>query len=159
MSKFESQIKQVNASQDVVYAKLSDLNNLSSLKEKMNDPTLQDRIKGHIPEGKLEDVKKHLESLECDTDTVSMNVPPVGKMAIQIVEREPAKCVKFSSVKSPLGFTLWVQILPVTDTTSKMKLTIEANINPFMKAMLEKPLREGIDKLADMLSMIPYNMA
>ena len=156
MSKYESQIKQVTASHDIVYAKLSDLNNLASMKEKINDPATRERIKGHIPESKLDEVQKHLESLEFDTDTVSMNVPPVGKMAIKIIDREPTKCIKFESVQSPIGFNLWIQILPVTDASSKMKLTIEANVNPFIKAMIDKPLREGVDKLADMLAMIPY---
>ena len=157
MSKYESQIKQVAAAQDTIFAKLSDLNNLASMKEKINDPATRERIKGHIPEEKLDEVQKHLESLQFDTDTVSMNVPPVGKMAIKIIEREPAKCIKFESVQSPIGFNLWIQVLPVTNDSSKMKLTIEANVNPFLKAMIDKPLREGVDKLADMLAMIPYN--
>ena len=157
MSKYESQIKQVAASHDTIYSKLSDLNNLASMKEKINDPATRERIKGHIPEEKLDEVQKHLESLEFDTDTVSMNVPPVGKMAIKIIEREPSKCIKFESVQSPIGFNMWIQVLPVTTDSSKMKLTIEANVNPFLKAMIDKPLREGVDKLADMLAMIPYN--
>lgn len=155
-SSFESQIKQVAAPQERVYAKLSDLNNLASIKERINDPAARERIKAQIPEEKLKEVEKHLESLEFDADTVSLNVPPVGKMAIKIIEREPSKCVKFESTSSPIHFNLWVQMLPVTDETSKMRLTIKADLNPFIKAMVEKPLREGVDKLADMLSMIPY---
>jgi hypothetical protein len=37
-----------------------------------------------------------------------------------------------------------------------MKLTIRVDINPFMKAMVQKPLQEGIEKMADMLAMIQY---
>ena len=29
-------------------------------------------------------------------------------------------------------------------------------MNPFMKAMVQKPLNEGLEKMADMLSMIQY---
>ncbi len=29
-------------------------------------------------------------------------------------------------------------------------------MNMFMKAMVAKPLQDGVDKLAEMLSMIPY---
>lgn len=157
MSKFESQIKQVAYTADKVYAKLSDLNNLASIKNRLDDPNAQEQLKAKIPAEKFEQVKKYIESMQFDTDTVSMNIDPVGSIAIQIIEREPTKCIKFTSTNSPIGFNLWVQILPTTETTSKMRLTIDASLNPFIKAMVEKPLREGIDKLADMLAMIPYD--
>lgn len=38
----------------------------------------------------------------------------------------------------------------------KLKVTIRAEVNMFMKAMVAKPLQDGVDKLAEMLSMIPY---
>lgn len=37
-----------------------------------------------------------------------------------------------------------------------MKVTIRAEVNMFMKAMVSKPLQEGVEKLADMLAMLPY---
>ena len=41
-------------------------------------------------------------------------------------------------------------------TSAKLKVTIRAEVNMFMKAMVAKPLQDGVDKLAEMLSMIPY---
>ena len=29
-------------------------------------------------------------------------------------------------------------------------------LNPFMKGLVQKPLQEGLEKMADMLSIIPY---
>jgi hypothetical protein len=49
-----------------------------------------------------------------------------------------------------------VQILPVTEEQAKMKVTIRAEVNMFMKAMVTKPLQEGVEKIADMLAMISY---
>jgi hypothetical protein len=37
-----------------------------------------------------------------------------------------------------------------------MKVTIRAEVNMFMKAMVTKPLQEGVEKIADMLAMISY---
>ena len=37
-----------------------------------------------------------------------------------------------------------------------MKLTIGMDLNPFMKAMVQKPLQEGVEKMADALALIPY---
>ncbi|MPN14828.1 hypothetical protein SDC9_162157 [bioreactor metagenome] len=46
--------------------------------------------------------------------------------------------------------------MPDSEQGCKMKLTIRVDINPFMKAMVQKPLQEGIEKMADMLAMIQY---
>lgn len=136
MTKYESEVKFIQASQETVYDKLSNLNNLESVKDRLP----QDKVK----------------NLTFDADSLSIEVSPVGKISLQIVEKEPCKCIKFGSVDSPVPFNVWIQILPVTDTQSKMKITLGAEINMFMKAMVQKPLQEGVVKLADMLAMIPY---
>lgn len=126
----------MSAPQAAVYAKLSDLNNL----EKIKDRIPEDKVKG----------------LAFDADSLSFEAAPVGRITLQIVEREPEKCIKFGTTSSPLPFNLWIQILPVTETECKMKLTIGMDLNPFMKAMVQKPLQEGLEKMADMLAVIPY---
>lgn len=153
MAKYESSVKQINYPVDTVYAKVSDLNNLAVFKEKINDPLIQQQI----PADKMEQIRSTIEKLEFTTDTVSCDAGMVGNIAVQVAEREENKCVKFESLSSPVNFKFWVQVLPTSDTTSKMKLTLDADINFFMKQMLDKPLREGIEKMADMLAMIPYN--
>ncbi len=136
MTKFESSVKHVQASQEAVYAKLSDLSNLEHLKDR-------------IPADKVN-------NLSFDSDSLSFEVSPVGKITLQIVEREPCKCIKFGTTVSPLPFNLWIQIVPVTESECKIKLTIGMELNPFMKAMVQKPLQEGLEKMADALSMVSY---
>lgn len=132
MTKFESAVKVIPASQKAVYEKLSDLSNL----EKVKDRLPQDKVK----------------NLSFDAETLSIEVPPVGKIVLQIVEKEPCKCIKFATTTSPLPFNLWIQIVPVTETECKMKLTIGMELNPFMKTMVQKPLQEGLEKMAETLS-------
>lgn len=136
MAKFESNVKVIPYSQERVYKQLSDLNNLKSVEDK-------------IPEGKVQD-------LTFDADTLSFCVSPIGKIVLKIVEREPEKYIKFSTVTSPMPFKLWIQIAPVSDSECKMKLTTEIDLNPFMKGVLQKPLQEGLEKMADTLVSIPY---
>lgn len=155
--KYESSIKTVGYPQGSVYAKLADLNNLQSVKQRLDDPDIQQRLHEQVPEDKIESVRQHIESLEVDTDSVSVDAGMIGRLTIRIVDREEPKCVKFQSVNSPIGFKLWVQLLPMTEESCKMKLTVDADVNPFMRMMVEKPLKEGIEKLADMLASLPYN--
>lgn len=154
--KVESEVKYINYPQESVYTKMADLNNLSAIKEKYNDPDAQERLKGQIPEDKVEQVKKTFESMQFDADSVSMHVDPVGNISLKIIERTPMKCIKFTTTYSPVGFYLWIQILPVTNVTSKIKVTIDANVPPFLSGMIRKPLEEGVEKLANMLTTLPY---
>ena len=136
MTKFESAVKVISASQKAVYEKLSDLSNL----EKVKDRLPQDKVK----------------NLSFDAETLSIEVPPVGKIVLQIVEKEPCKCIKFATTTSPLPCNLWIQIVPVTETECKMTLTIGMEGNPCMKTMVQKPLQEGLEKMAETLSLINY---
>ena len=135
-SKFESSVKQVPYPQQAVYRNISDLTNL----EKVRDRVPEDKIQG----------------FSFDQDTVTMSIAPVGEIKFRICDREEPKCIKFETVKSPVPFNVWVQILPVDENSSKMKVTVKAELNPFIKSMVEKPLQEGVEKIADALAMIHY---
>ncbi len=158
MAKYESSIKQVGSPQSRVYTRLSDLSNLAQLKEKLDDPAAVEQLKatGGVNDEQLEKVRQQLESVEFTTDSISANIPAVGSVEVRIVEREPEKCIKLETTQSPIPMKLWIQLLPVTDETSKMKLTVDASLNPFIKVIVEKPLKQGLERLADVLSKIPY---
>lgn len=141
MAQYESSIKHIPYSQEQVYNKLSDLNNLNSVRDRL------DLIKDKL-DGKLED-------MTFDSDSLTLKVQGFN-LTLRIIEREPLKCIKFEGDKTPIPLNLWIQILPEDMDNAKMKVTIRAEVNMFMKAMVAKPLQEGVEKLADMLSMIPY---
>ncbi|MGM9722950.1 MAG: SRPBCC family protein [Prevotella sp.] len=136
MAKFESSVKQIPYPQQAVYNMLSDLTNI-------------ERVKDRVPEDKLKD-------LSFDKDSISISVPPVGAVSMRIIEREEPKTIKFESANSPMPFNFWIQLLPVNETESKMRLTIKADIPFMLKGMVTKPLQEGIEKIAEALAMIPY---
>ena len=129
MSKFESKVKPIAYPQSSVYKMLSDLKNLERVKERM-------------PEDKLND-------LSFDSDTI-------GRISMRVVEREEPKMIKFESTESPVSFTLWIQVVPVGNDASKMRLTIDADIPFVARAMVSGPLQDGLEKIADLLAAISY---
>ena len=136
MTKFESSVKQIAYPVADVYRNISDLSNL-------------ERVRDRVPEDKLN-------SFAFDRDTVSLNVDPVGDIKLRIIEREEGKCVKFETEQSPMPFNLWIQVLPVTETTSKMRVTVQTDIPFMLKGMVSGPLQDGVEKIADALAQIPY---
>ncbi|MCR5513574.1 MAG: SRPBCC family protein [Prevotella sp.] len=136
MTKFESSIKQIPYPVEDVYRNISDLSNL-------------ERVRDRIPQDKLQD-------FQFDSDSVQVSVSPVGTIKLRICDREENKCVKFETEQSPLAFNLWIQVLPVSDTASKMKVTVQADIPFMLKGMVSGPLQDGVEKIADALSQIPF---
>jgi Polyketide cyclase / dehydrase and lipid transport. len=135
MTTIESSIRQIDYPQQAVYNMLSDLSNIEKVRDK-------------IPEDKVRD-------LTFDSDSISVSTP-MGGVRLVIVDREEPKTIKFETRESPLPFNFWIQILPVSEAVSKIKLTIKAELNPFIGGMVKKPLQEGIEKIADALQLIRY---
>ena len=155
MAKYESSVKQVNAPVERVYSVISDLERLRPVIEiAQNNEMIKEKLReaGQDP-AQLEKLK----DMNLTSDRVSFPAPMVGEVAVAIIEREENKCVKFETEKSPVDANLWIQVLPVTDTTSKMRVTLKADLNPMMKMILGSKLEKGIDQFADMLCMLPYN--
>lgn len=136
MSQYESSVKNIPYPQERVYSKLEDLNNLEGLKDK-------------LPEDKVKD-------LTYSRDEATINVPPLGNVTIRVVEREEPKCIKLEAAGSPIPLNFWVQIIPDGEEASKLRVVAKADINFMFRAMVEKPLKDGLEKIAEALSMISY---
>lgn len=137
MAEFVSEIKTIPYSDADVYAVLSDLNNLELAKDK-------------IPQDKVKD-------FSFDTDSCTVSVDPVGKIKFVVVEREPNKTIKFQAEQLPFGVNMWIQLVSSGETETKLKMTIRAELNAFVAPMVSKPLQAGIEKVAELLSKLPYS--
>ncbi len=136
MTEFVSEIKQIPQNDERIYAMLSDLSNL-------------ERIKDRIPQDKIKD-------FEFDSDSCSFSVSPVGKITFQIVDREPCKTIKFQTTNSPVPLFLWIQLKQVQEMDTRMRLTVRAELNSFLKPMVSKPLQDALDKISAVLASLPY---
>jgi len=136
MTDFTSEVKTILHNDDRIFAMLSDMSNL-------------ERIKDRIPEDKIK-------NFAFDTDTCSFTVDPVGSVTFRIVEREPNKTIKFSTVNSPVPLLMWIQLKQVAEQDTKMKMTVRAELNSFIKPMVSKPLQEAIDRISEVIAGLPF---
>lgn len=137
MTEYESDIKTVPYSDRDIFRVLSDLQSLEKAEE-------------FLPGDKISD-------FSFDSDTVSFRVDPVGKVSFRVMEREPDKLVKFKSERLPFDIFLWIQLVPKADKDTRMKITVRADLNPFIKGMVDKPLREVVEKISEALARLPYD--
>ena len=136
MSQYESSVKCIPYSQERVYAKLEDLNNIEGIKER-------------LPQDKIKD-------LTYSRDEASVSVPPLGNVTLRVIDREEPKCIKLEVAGSPIPVLIWIQIIPNGEEASKMRVVAKAEINFMLRSMVEKPLKEGLEKIAEALSLIAY---
>ncbi|MDR3119124.1 MAG: SRPBCC family protein [Mediterranea sp.] len=136
MIKVESRIKIIPFNVERVFYKLSDLNHLES-------------VKGNIHSDKVQ-------GMSFDRDTVTINMLGVGEITLAIVEREPYKHIKFETTKSPLPFVVWIQLDPLSGERCKMRLIVNADVNPIMNNVLRKPLQNALEKMAEILAEAQY---
>jgi carbon monoxide dehydrogenase subunit G len=137
MTEFVSEVKQVPYGEQTVFNVLSDFSNLAKMKDR-------------VP------AQNNIKDFEFDSDSCSFSVSSFGKIQFSIVKREPFKTIKFAIDKAPIDVNLWIQIKESAPDDTKIKLTIRAELNPFIKPIASKPLQEGVDKIADVLATIPY---
>ncbi|MDR1224061.1 MAG: SRPBCC family protein [Tannerella sp.] len=136
MADFTSEVKTIPHNGDKIFEMLSDMSNL-------------ERIKDRIPRDKIKD-------FTFDRDTCSFTVDPVGSVMFRIVEREPNKTIKFSTTNSPIPLLMWIQLKQVAEKDTRLKMTVRADLNPFLKPMVSKPLQEAINKISEIVACLPY---
>lgn len=133
MTTYESDIKTISSNEEVVFAILSDLNNLKKLQE---DAPLTDKVK----------------DIQFDTDSCFFVVEGFGKMGFRIVEREPSKTIKLNSEKAPVQISVSVHLKQVAENSTEMKLVLNAELPMMIKMMVDKKIKEGINMVADILA-------
>lgn len=139
MADYTSNIKVIAAPRSRVYARLSDLSGLARVKEAIPAE--------HV--GKID-----VEAI--DSDTCAFNIPMAGKLTLKVVEREPEKTVKLEAQSSPIPLTIWIQLIEPEEGDTRLRLTLRTELNFMMKKMIGSKLQDGVEKLADMMTMIPY---
>lgn len=136
MTEFVSEVKTIPYNEDRIFTMLSDLSNL-------------ERVKDRIPQDKIK-------NFEFDSDSCSFAVEPVGKITFQIVERQPNNTIKFTTTNSPVPLFLWIQLKQMEENDTRLKMTIRADLNPFIKPMVSKPLQDALDKISSVIASLPY---
>jgi carbon monoxide dehydrogenase subunit G len=145
-TRYVSDIKVINNNQEIIYNYLSNFENLS----KYVNEGLLEKMTEQVPQ-------LQISNFESDADSCRFQISGMGQAEIRIIEREPTKNIKIGSSGSmPVGITFWIQLLPTSAYETKLRLTLDADMSIMIKMLVNKKLEEGINRLADMLAMLPY---
>lgn len=94
-----------------------------------------------------------LQSFEAREDGFKFSLKGMPEIALKISEVND-KGVVLKSASSSLSFELRGTMNPISDTQSEVQLLFEGQFNPFIKMMVEKPLKNFIEALTDSIEKL-----
>lgn len=137
MTSYESAIHQIDAPTSKVFDTLSNMQNAQSLVSK-------------LPENE----KLQIEVL--DNDTLTIALPGMGKMQLKVVERMPNNRIRLETVNFPIKAESIID-LSENGEHSTLKMTMNAELNMFIRNMVGNKIKDVVEMMAKLLSNIPYN--
>jgi hypothetical protein len=134
--KIESRIGKSGNSDEHIYNFVTDFNNFKEL-------IPGDRVSGW----------------ESSVDRCSFHVDPVGKTGLMILEKEPNKLVKIISIPeiSAYQFTIWIQLIRAAEQDTRIRITIEPQVNKLLLPMIKGPLKQFVESLVDKMEEFDFN--
>ena len=135
MTQFDSDIKKINATSEIVFNKLTNLENLSQLE-------------GSMPHEKLK-------ILKITENTCLFEVEMIGEIGIKIANKEPHHLILFESQQSPLAFNLSIYLTEQNEHT-ELQIQLKADLPMMVKMMVSEPINKFVNILADTLTRLSY---
>lgn len=131
MTHLESKRVDIAKPASELYAFLQDMNNFQQL----------------LPEGRISEWKS-------DGTSCSFKVQGAATIGLQLDGGTPPGLLKLKATeRSPFPFSLDVHLLEANGVTTAYQV-FEADLNPFIKMMVEKPLQNLFDHIADRMKAI-----
>jgi len=133
MTTYESDIKTISSSGEMVFGILGDLNNLEKL---VSNPKLAEKAK----------------DIRFDTDSCSFAVDGFGRVGFRIVERKPFSNIKLTSENAPVSVSVDIIIDAISENQSTLKLVLLAELPAMIKMMVGSKLQDGFNSIAELLA-------
>lgn len=143
--KYESAWTPVNAPAQAVYSRFSNLENLSSLL-------------ANIPAGTVPADKKELiDQIEVTADTLRVPGGPVGAITLRMTRKEEPSLIVLEGENTPVPLSLSLEIRPVSDNSSEVKVAVELEVPAMLAPMVAGPVKKMVEQFATVIQAVPYN--
>ncbi len=124
MTRLESEKATINKSSKEIYDFLSNFSNIGSL------------------------MPSQVINFETDGDTCKFTIQGMATLGMKYSTKTPnSELIMSKHEKAPFDFNLICKIKELTSNSSEVQLLFDADLNPFLKMMAEKPLTNFINLL------------
>ena len=145
MAEYKSAETPIKASAETVYRKLSNLEGLKELLERVP----QDQVP--------EDQRDLFNQVKITPDAISFPAGPVGDLTLRLTETVDPTFIKLEGVGSPVPMALMLHIHPSTEVSCSVQVVIDLQIPAMLKPMVSGPLNKMVSQFAEMLRNLPFD--
>ena len=144
MSIYSSDKITLNAPATAVFDKLSNLENLQGLLDK-------------VPADRIPDEKRQMfENIRITHDTIEVPSGPMGNLSFRVTERVAPSLIKLKGEGIPIEMALVLHVEPLTPDSSTAKVDIDINIPAMLKPMVGGQIQKIANQFGDVLGAIPF---
>lgn len=144
MAVYSSDKVTLNAPAEKVFDKLSNLENLQGMLDKVP----ADRIP--------EDKRQMFENIRITPDTIEVPGGPMGNLVFRVVEKISPSLIKLQGEGIPIEMSLALHVHPLTEATSQANVDIDINIPAMLKPMIGGQIQKIANQFGEVLGAIPF---
>lgn len=127
MLKLESRIGKVARNEDQLFEFLTDFNN----------------FRDFIPADRVS-------NFQAEKENCQFNVVGIGDAGFRLIEKEPNRIIKIQGEGGDAyRFQFWIQLKQVAEMDTRVRLTMQVEMNPVLALMAKGPLQRFLDMLID----------
>lgn len=144
MTTIKSEKTIVHAPAEKVFDKLSNLDNLKPLLDKLP--------KEQIPEDK----RAMFEQMNITADSITIPAGPAN-ITLRITDRLPYSLIQLSGEGSPVPLGMQLEIEKKGENECEVQVIVNIEIPAMLKPMVAGPLKKVADQFAQVLGALPFN--
>ncbi len=145
MAVYKSDKVELAASAESVFNKLSNLENLRGLLEK-------------VPVDQVPDDKREMfDSIQITPETISVPAGPVGNLTFRVTERREPSYIRLDAEGSPVAMSLAMDITPVSENACDAQVAIDIKLPPMLAPMVGGHIQKMADQFGQVLKAIPFS--
>lgn len=142
MANFKSSTADINAAAEVVFNRLSNLENLKALM-------------ANVPEEQIPaDQRDMFNAVRVDADSISFPAGPVGEITLRMQDKVEPTLIRLVGVGTPVDLSLSLELTPDTDTHCTGAVAVDIAIPPMLKPMVAGPINKLVEQFAQLLPAV-----
>lgn len=145
MTTYSSGKVNLPASAETVFEKLSNLENLQGLLDKVP----ADRIPA--------DKRQMFDNIHITPDTIEVPGGPMGNLIFRVTERVSPSLIKLTGEGIPMAMSLDMHISPESETSSSAVVDFNIDIPALLKPMVGGQIQKMADQFGNVLGAIPFS--
>lgn len=145
MATFTSPTSFISAPAEKVYARFSNLENLSSLL-------------ANIPADKVPaDQRSMLDNIQVDAESITLPAGPAGTIRLVMADRVEPTLICLRGEGAPVPLSVSLHIAPLSSDSCETSAEVDIEIPMMMLPMIKGALQKMVDQIGAIIPAIPYN--